>query len=312
MGSPGVLQRNSPVRVVGRAVLKGWDAFWYPPTEAFDLGFARFLFFGWVFYSTLERDFLIWGGLPEELFYPMPFMELVGYPIVSASTLEILQTLWRISLVLGCVGFLTRIAALTGSILTGYLWTLIYGYTQEAHGSIALIFSMLVLAVARSGDAFSIDSLLVQSRNRIGASPDYGWPGRLISCIYVLMFFAAAVTKITNSGFTWGLQAMTDIFSRSRLRASPSRMRLIDFMLDHLPMHWIGTGALLLELAAPLALFGGVLRVVVLLSLIVMQLVIFHTMGLDFRPTFGLIPFFVPWTRVRRTLFAKVKKVVSR
>jgi hypothetical protein len=310
--SSRVFGGNSLIRVVSRAIRKGWEAFWYPRTEAFDLGFARFLFFGWVFYRTWRRDFLPWGGLPEELFYPMPFMKLVGYPIVSAQTLEILQTLWRVSLVLGCVGLLTRISAFIGGILTGYLWTLTYGYTHEAHGSIALIFTMFVLAAARSGDAFSVDSLLFRSRNRIGASPEYGWPMRLISCIYVLMFFASAVAKIVNTGFTWGLQAMTNILAEYRLWANVSQIRLIDFMLNNLPMHWVGTGALLLELAAPLALFGGVVRVVILSSLITMQLLIFHTMGLDFRPTFGLIPFFVPWTSLRRALFAKAKRVFSR
>jgi hypothetical protein len=43
--------------------------------------------------------------------------------------------------------------------------------------------------------------------------------------------------------------------------------------------------------------------VVIFVSLVAMQLVIYCTMDLDFRPTFGLIPFFVPWTNLRRALF---------
>jgi hypothetical protein len=66
-------------------------------------------------------------------------------------------------------------------------------------------------------------------------------------------------------------------------------------------------GALLLELAAPLALFRGFLRVVILVSLALMQLVIYYMMDLDFRPTFGLIPFFVPWTNLRRALCEKMR-----
>ena len=78
-------------------------------------------------------------------------------------------------------------------------------------------------------------------------------------------------------------------------------------------MHLVGMGALLLELAAPLALFfRGVVRVIILSSLVIMQLVIFSAMGLDFRPTFSLIPFFVPWTSLRRVLSERARSVFSR
>ena len=313
MGNSEGLQRASLLRTVGQEIPRKWDKFWYPSTDPFDIGFARFLFFGWVFYSTLSRNFLIWGDLPEELFYPMPFMRLVNYQVVSASTLEIFQNVWRVSLILGCIGLFTRISALVGCILSMYLWTLGFGYSQEAHGSIPLIFSMFVLAVARSADAFSIDSLLFRGRHRSRtASPEYGWPARVICCIYVLMFFGSGVTKIVNSGIGWGLHALTDIFYKFRLTGNPVRARTIDFFLNNFPMPLLGTGALLLELAAPLALFGGLVRVIILLSLVTMQLVINEAMGLDFRPTFALIPFFVPWTNLRRALSEKARRVWSR
>jgi hypothetical protein len=47
-------------------------SFGIPSTESFDLSFARCLFFGWVFYSTLHRDFVVWGDLPNELFIRCP------------------------------------------------------------------------------------------------------------------------------------------------------------------------------------------------------------------------------------------------
>jgi hypothetical protein len=290
----------------------GWNRFWYPPTESFDLGFARCLFFGWVFYSTLQKDFVVWGDLPFELFYPMPFMRLVNYPVASAAALEILQALWRTCLVFGCIGFLTRVSALVASILTGYLWTLTYGFSQEAHGSIPLIFGMFVLAAARSADSFSIDSLLFRDRHKSNRpSPDYGWPMRLISSLYILMFFGAAVTKLRNSGIDWGLNALTNIFYQRRTYASPRGLVMIDFFLNHLPMKAVSMSALLVELAAPLALFPGLIRVFVLPALMLMQLVILEVMGLDFRPTFALIPFFVPWSDLRRFLSKSARSLTG-
>ena len=298
----------SPVQSFWLGVQRAWERFWYPPTQPFDLGFGRFLFFAWVLYTTGRRDFAIWGDLPIELFYPLPFMRLINYPVASAATVEILQNIWRLSLIFGCIGFLTRISALVACLLTLYLWTLMYGFSQEAHGSIPLIFAMFVLAVSRSADSFSIDSFLFRSRRKpTGASPNYGWPTRLICCVYVLMFFGSAVTKLINSGIEWGLYALTNIFYQFRFRASPRAVAIIDFFLNHLPMKVVGMSTLLLELAAPLALFPGWPRVIVLPALIIMQLMIFEVMGLDFRPTFGLIPFFIPWSALRQVLARKAR-----
>ena len=103
-------------------------------------------------------------------------MRLVNYPVASAAAVEILQNIWRLSLIFACIGFLTRISALVACLLTLYLWTLMYGFSQEAHGSIPLIFAMFVLAASRSADSFSIDSFLFRSQRKpTGASPDYGW-----------------------------------------------------------------------------------------------------------------------------------------
>jgi hypothetical protein len=139
-----------------RATCRKWERFWYPSTDAVDLGFARFLFFAWFLYSTWRKDFVVWANLPLELFSPLPFMKLVNYQVVSASTVHVLQSLWRLSLFLGCIGFATRISALAACCITTYLWSLTYGFSQETHGSIALIFTSLVLAVSRSADAFSL------------------------------------------------------------------------------------------------------------------------------------------------------------
>ena len=118
----------SPVQACWFGVQRAWERFWYPPTQPFDLGFARFLFFAWILYSTGRRDFVVWGDLPIELFYPLPFMRLINYPVASAVTVEILQNIWRLSLIFGCIGFLTWISASVACLLTLYLWTLMYGF----------------------------------------------------------------------------------------------------------------------------------------------------------------------------------------
>jgi hypothetical protein len=69
---------------------------------------------------------------------------------------------------------------------------------------------------------------------------------------------------------------------------------------------------LLVELFAPLALISGMMRAIILPILIVMQLIIFEVMDLDFRPTFALIPFFVPWSDLRRFFSRKARLIALR
>jgi hypothetical protein len=117
---------------------------------------------------------------------------------------------------------------------------------------------MLVLAASRSADSFSIDSLLLRrGRKPNGPSPDFGWPMRLISSIYVLMFFGAAVTKLRNSGIDWGLNALTNIFYQFRGYASPRRAMIIDLFLNHLPMKLVSMSATCRTLRATGADFGN-------------------------------------------------------
>jgi hypothetical protein len=150
------------------------------------------------------------------------------------------------------------------------------------------------------------DAVLFHRRHQPGkVSPEYGWPVRLICCIYVSMFFASAVTKLINSGIAWGFQALPNILYRFRLGASSSHLAVIDFALNHLPLRAVGIASHLLELAAPLALLRGLPRLIILPLLISMQLMIYYIMALDFRPTFALIPFFVPWSRLRQFVFDK-------
>jgi len=158
-----------------------------------------------------------------------------------------------------------------------------------------LSFSRCWLATSRSADAFSVDSLLCRARYRNRkASLNYGWPIRLVCSIYVLMFFAAAISKLRNSGIGWGLHSLTDIFYQFRFivcgwggissprACSTSRAASRNSANDHCPF------------ADGHAAHH------------------FYTMDLDFRPSFSLIPFFVPWTGLWRVLSEKVRLVCLR
>lgn len=233
-------------------------------------------------------------------------MKAIHYQVASPETISILQGAWRLSLLLACLGFLTRIFTILSSLLTFYIWTIPFQFTQESHASIILLFAMVTLSGSRCADSFSIDAILFRkSKEKLVMSPNYHWPIRLITLLYLSMFFASAVTKLVNSGLAWGPVTLTNVFHRFRffylLSGSPKVqmfLQNVDFALAYLPMKILGCGALLLELCAPLALMKGHIRLLIVASLAFMHIMIYFTMGLDFIPDLALIPFFVPWTEL--------------
>ena len=65
---------------------------------------------------------------------------------------------------------------------------------------------ILVKTTRSSFESFWRVGLDLHSRFHLSLT-DYGWPARVICCIYVLMFFGSAISKIRTSGVDWGLHA---------------------------------------------------------------------------------------------------------
>src|SRR5579864_2229064 len=74
-----------------------------------------------------------------------------------------------------------------------------------------LVFSFLIMAFSRCGDAWSIDALIRKWRSNkthspvdpAGMSGEYTWPVRMIWVVITLIYFAAGVSKVRHSGFEW-------------------------------------------------------------------------------------------------------------
>ncbi len=127
-----------------------------------------------------------------------------------------------------------------------------------------LVIDVLIVGLARSADALSLDA-----RRRSQASPAalgvdarYGWPVRLAALVTVASYMLAAVAKLRGGGLEWMLSdslrnhvaysnVRLDLFAGS---SSPIGRWLVAYGWVFPPL---AVATVVLELAAPLALVGG-------------------------------------------------------
>lgn len=288
-----------------------WNHFWFEPSGPTDLGVSRILAYGILLALFWSRDTSAWASVPHAFWMPIPLFGLLHLPLLSGPVLHVLDVTWKVALGLSCVGAWTRISTLCSCVLGIYLLGLPQNFGKTHHPTTIVVLLLAVMAVSRSGDAWSVDGWINRIRRTRRdlpprpppTSPEYTWPLRLIGVLFALVYFGAAISKLRHSGLAW-------------VTSDNLRLLLIAHHYHHLPpttwgLHlaqypWLGhlqaAAALTLELSAVLIIFHGTARRILLPSLIAMQSGIWLLMGVPFTPYASALPFLVPWERCGRRL----------
>src|SRR5579863_9517 len=196
-----------------------WNHFWFEDASPDNLGLCRIVLFGTMFlyYVFAPRifpsrgylaDFVPWGSVSRVFWSPVWLISVLHLPPASTQVLGVMQTTWRIALLFGCIGLFTRVSTAICFVFGLYFFGLPASFGRIHHTEHVLIFSFLIMAFSRCGDAWSVDALI--RKGRAGAvkeppalSGEYTWPVRMIWVVMALMYFAAGVSKIRHSGFEW-------------------------------------------------------------------------------------------------------------
>ncbi len=186
-------------------------------------------------------------GVASLLSAPLPAWLVVGLaalglPLALAFTLG-----WRF--------------AITGPLFAAnLLWVLSYrnSWGMIFHTDNLMVLHVIVLGLARSADAWSLDARAGRARS----DPDaHGWPVRLLAIVTVTTYLIAGVAKLRLSGLTWfSSDLLRNYVAYDNLRKlelgdwhSPLGARLVAHAWLFPPLAAL---SLALELAAPLALVG--------------------------------------------------------
>ena len=307
-----------------------WNRFWFEPASADNLGLCRILLYGSMlaFYvlSPLlfkswgwHQDFSLWGNVSRAFWNPVWLFQVLHLPQLSTGPLIVMQSAYRLALLLSCVGLLTRASTAASFILAAYLFGLPNNFGKIHHLDQLLLWVFMVMAFSRCGDAWSIDALIRKARAKaINAatepvpSGEYTWPVHLIWVISAMVYVEAGASKLRHSGIQWiTTPTMQNYLLQAYYHVSDSEP-LSSWGLFFARSDWLsrvlaGT-SLLFELGIIIALFSRRSRWILVPGVVLMQTGIAFLMGPNFYQMIMCQALWVPWDRVVETVAARFGK----
>jgi len=294
------------VRLIGKVLevlRKRGMHFWFEPVESLNLGLCRILFFGALFLLYLDYDVTRWTEVSDSLWMPVWIFQILHLPILSSSLLVVLQSVWKISLALSCIGLFTRVSTVSSFILGTYLLGLPMNFGKVTHAEGLVVFVVGIMALSRCGDSCSIDRLIWKarqrndtSRQRLQVSGEYTWPVRAVWLMFALIFFAAGVSKLRHSGLEWIFSDNMAILLLKAQFEGKSAVPWGFFLAQH---QWltqlVAAAAIAVEVGYPLALFSRRARWILVPGAFSMLIGINLLMGPNFRLFLICNLFWVRW-----------------
>ena len=309
------------MRLIGNmleALRKRWMHFWFEPVEPLNLGLCRILFFGFFFLFYLDLDDTSWTEASDSLWKPVWLFQILHLPVLSSSLLVVLQSVWKISLALSCIGLFTRVSTVSSFILGTYLLGLPMNFGKVTHAEGLVVFVFGIMALSRCGDSCSIDRLIWKARRRNDTlrqrpqvSGEYTWPVRAVWVMFALIFFAAGVSKLRHSGLEW---IFSDNMANMLLQAQFEEMSVVPwgfFLAQH---QWltqlVAAATIAIEVGYPLALFSRRARWIIVPSVFSMQIGISLLLGITFSPFLICNLFWVRWDCVSSRFASVFRKLM--
>lgn len=297
-----------------------WNHFWFEPAKADNLGLCRIFLYGAMFlfyaFSPMifktwgwHEDFPLWGNVSEALWTPMWLFQVLHLPAASTGVLIWIQTIWRLSLALSCIGLFTQLSTVVSFAFGTYLFGLANCYGKIHHADQLLLWAFLVMTFSRCGDAWSVDAWIHKSNAKTAAeagdpepSAEYTWPVHLIWVISAMVYVEAGASKLRHSGIAWVttptmqyylLQAHYHIFDLEPLTRW-------GFFFAH--WQWLSSMlaavSLTFEIGIVIALFSKKSRWILVPGVAAMQIGIALFMGPNFYQMILCQALWIPWDRV--------------
>lgn len=295
------------------SLIRRWNRFFFTPDSAQNLAVCRILFYGGLLALYGSQDFAAWGQLSDVFWMPekcWPF-EYFNLPLFSPTVLGLMSVVWKLSLGMSCLGLLTRLSAIASCILGFYLLGLPHCFGDLAHGDAAAVLVLGVMAVARSGDALSLDQLI--SNKQAEPSGEYRWPVRTVWIILSTVFFAAGYSKLSLSGLGWAFSDNMSFILAEHQFPPEHPEALLSWGGWMARYSWMAQGmglaTLILETAYPLALFSRLARFIFIPGMLLSVIGFRVLLGPSFFPLILCHVFWVRWHPQK--IASKVRPVVA-
>lgn len=168
-----------------------------------DLAIARIVIFATLLYHIRLRYTLEFARLnPILQVPPAGWQHLIGLVPRQEMLVRFCFYLFVLTSAAAILGLYTRIAAGASTILAFYLFTItqIFGKIDHVHH---LILLGAVLALSRSGDVLSLDSIRRPAHPALGRARQYALPLNGMALILGLCYYFPGVWKLSRLGAAW-------------------------------------------------------------------------------------------------------------
>jgi len=245
--------------------VKGLARWWFVPAPAARLGWMRVVLGAFSLRYLFKRRRMLAGlhRTDPRLYSPVGVARPVPGPLAPAAA-DALASATLAANVAFLAGWRHRYTGPLYALLL--LWTLSYrnSWSMVFHTDNQLVLHALVLGVAPSADAISVDALRARSDAVDPHRPHerYGWPIRLVSTVTTLTYLVSGVAKLAGP---MGRRWMAGESLRSQIAVDALRKQLLsDGRLPAAARHldadpaWraAAIASMVVELGAPVALLS--------------------------------------------------------
>jgi uncharacterized membrane protein YphA (DoxX/SURF4 family) len=281
-----------------------WSEFWFDAERPDNLGLCRVVFLSALLVAYLPLDMSAWGAVSKAYWFPIAMFRALPLPLLGVDALDSLQLVWKLALVAGALGLFTRTSCAIAAVLGLYLIGLPHNFGKTHHFDSAIVIVLGILAMSRSGDAWSVDAWL-RARRGVSApvaSGEYRWPVRAVWLLLAMIFFSAGAMKLRNGRLAWMMSDSLAVMLNQHAYQVGNDDPLVTWGLQIAQIPWlcklIAVATVFVEFCYPLALLNRHARVFFPVAMCGTLIGIRVLMG----PTFGLFVlchvFWVPWDRV--------------
>ena len=173
----------------------------YPEAPAKRLAALRVLIGGYGLFYALGRVGALWGvtRYPPTQFRPVGPIAWIGAPLPSFAVALLIGATLLLGLAF-VLGWRFRITGPAFAVCQLVLLSYRNSWGMVFHTENLIVMHALVLAVAPSADAWSLDA---RGRTVPADSPRYGWAVQLVCAVTVTSYFIAGWTKLAHAGLGW-------------------------------------------------------------------------------------------------------------
>jgi hypothetical protein len=206
---------------IGDRQKQRWNDYWFRPHAYVDLAMVRIIAVAaqltilLTFYAVIDIASITGmlgylqelGKLPDEMYRPITVLRIMVLPfgLDARPPTELVVVFYYLTVaagVLALIGLMTRTSLMAFALGNIFLVSYAYSFGDFHHTEAPLFIAFVVLALAPSGHALSVDAVLRRRRGiQLEAEgPMAGWPLRLIQWMFVLIYLSAVLSKLVFVG----------------------------------------------------------------------------------------------------------------